>query len=170
MKPRTAFTLIGLTVGISQGAHAGPPAPQPKPVPAHLTLSEQDKQHLSYDTFTLAGTVSQIPEPVRERLLAAPIRGTRDMADFGQIFSAIDVVGNKPPVFYRLIFSATSPGYCLVYYEHGGIAHSRKVDFFRLSSGRATHFWGADLKEDPTTLAQLRAEIRAGRYDTTHRF
>ena len=132
-----------------------------------------------YDAFTLTRTVRQIPEPVRARLLAAPIRGTRDMADFGQHFDATDVVsGNKSPVFFRLIFSATSPGYCLVYYEHGGIAHSHKVDFFRLSGGQATRLWGADLvgqpvrawPTDPTTLAQLRTGIRAGRYDTAHRF
>lgn len=177
MEPQTAFTLIGLTIAISQSAHAGPPAPQPKP--AHLTLSQQDKQHLFYDTFTLARTVRQIPEPVQARLLAAPIRKRRDMADFGQHFDASDVVGNRPPVFYRLIFSATSPEYCLVYYEHGGIAHSHKVDFFRLSGGKVVHLWGADLQGlpskggwtiDPTTLAQLRTEIRHGHYDTAHRF
>ncbi len=170
MKPRIVFALVGLAAATAQ---AGPLKPHLKPTPAHVTLSQQDKQHLFYDTFTLARTVRQIPEPVRERLLATPTVTPRDMADFGQPFDASDVVmGSQAPVFYRLIFSATSPGYCLVYYEHGGIAHSHKVDFFRLSGRRADHLWGADLTggHDPLTLAQLRTEIRLGRYETTHRF
>jgi len=98
---------------------------------------------------------------------------------FGQRFAATDVVtANESPTFYHLIFSATSLGYCLVYYEHGGIAHSHKVDFLRVSGGQAGRLWGADLEgqpvrawpTDPTTLAQLRAEIRHGHYDTVHRF
>jgi len=173
MTRRIVLALIGLAFMSGPAAHAGHPRPQPKSTPAPVvTLSEQDKQHLLYDTFTIVGTVREIPEPARARLLGSSALTLSGMADSGQPFQATDVVGPKPAPFYRLVFSAASQGYCLVYYEHGGIAHSHKVDFFRLSGGRADHIWGADLTgvNSPLTLAQLRTEIRLGRYDTVHRF
>ncbi len=172
MKHLVVLALAGLAIMTAQAAHAGHPKPQLKPMPAHSPLSQQEKQHLLYDTFTIVRTVRQIPAPARARLLGSSTLTLSGMADFGQPFQATDVVGPKPAPFYRLIFSATSQGYCLVYYEHGGIAHSHKVDFFRLSGGRADRLWGADLTgvNDPLTLAQLRTEIRLGRYDTVHRF
>lgn len=165
MKPRTAFVLAILALWSAPAAHAKHSKAQPKPAPA-ITLSEQDKQHLLHDALTVVRTVREIPEPVRKQLLGnskAPLDG---MADFGKPFQMTDVVGRNPPPFRRLIFAATSQGYCLVYYEFGGYGYGQMVTLFRLSGDQAERAWTAQMNDARRLLSlpELRDKISVGRY------
>ena len=172
MKQRTALALIALMIMTAQPTHAKHLKPHPKPAPAStITLSEQDKQHLLRDAFTVVKTVREVPEPVRKHLLGKSKDLLDGMADFGQPFQTTDVVGPKPLPFHRLIFAATSPGYCLVYYEYGGYGYGQEIELFRLSGGQAVRVWAGSLTETRRLLSlpEVRTEISKGRYSDERR-
>lgn len=167
IKQRNVLALVGLALITGTAAYAGHPKPQPKSAPTPvIVLSEQDKQHLLQDIFTVVKNVRETPEPVRKQLIPDGKEVLSGMADPGQAFQTTDVVGPKPLPFRRLIFAATSPGYCLVYYEFGGYASGQRVDLFRLFGGQADHVWSGSLTgtRQSLTLPGLRAEISRGKY------
>ena len=167
MKQRVVFVLVSLALISGPTAHARHSKGQPKPTPAPIvTLSEQDKQHLLQDTFTVVKTVREIPEPVLKQLVPDGKNVLNGMAEPNQPFQITDVLGPKPLPFRRLIFAATSPGYCLVYYEYGGYGYGQTVELFRLSDGQASRVWAGSPTETRRLLSlpELRTEISRGRY------
>jgi len=134
-----------------------------KPTPI-TTLSEADKQHLLNDKFTVVNKVLDIPGPVLGRLLGG--KSMDAMADPGQPFQETDVVMGRPLPFRRLIFAARSKNYCLVYFEHGGIAYGTAVALYRLSDPNVVPVWHARMRESgpSKTLSSLQSEISKGLY------
>lgn len=159
-----AIACLGLAGAIP--AQAKHERAKPKSVAVAVSvLSAEDKQHLLNDPFTVVKTVQAISKPVLSVLLG---KGPRDgMADAGQPFEETDMPrGNLP--FRRLVFAAVSPGYCLVYNEHGGYSPYMEMSLYRLSGGQARLDWrggprgsgfGSNL-----SLTQLQSKIRDGKY------
>ena len=170
MKPQTFLALIALAMMTTQAAQAGHSKPKPTLAPV-ITMPEQDKQHLLQDTFVVVKTMREIPEGVRKQVIPNGKDVRSGMADPGQAYETSDMVGPKPLPFQRLIFAATSQGYCLVYYEFGGYGLGQQVELFHLSGGQATEVWSGSLTgaRQLLTLAQLRAQISKGNYYTLRR-
>ena len=127
-------------------------------------LSAEDKKHLLEDNFVLVKTVAAIPAVVQKKILGNG--GRESMADAGQPYQVTDVLGPKPLPFRRLIFAGTSPGYCVVYYECGGIGTHQEVSLYCVSFGKAVLAWRADLQDDRSllTLPELRSVIDKGKF------
>ena len=152
-----ALTLLTLTGPAARSAPAAKPPP----------LSAADKAHILGDTFTVVKTVKQMP-PAVQKALGLPAKDPLGgMADAGKPFQIGDVVSSTDRLpFRRLVFAATNPRYCLVYYDLGGIAYREEVILYRLQGGQAAFAWRAELDSDyrPATLDKLRAVIKHGKY------
>ena len=171
MKQLLSFFLASLALLSAPVAHAKHFKPYPKPAPAFtITLSEQDKLHLLRDAFTVVKTVWEVPEPVHKQLLGKSKDLLDGMADFGQPFQTTDMVGPKPLPFRRLVFAATSQGYCLVYYEYGGYGYGQEIELVRLFGGQVVRAWAGSLTETRRllNLPEVRTEISKGRYSDKH--
>ena len=173
MKNRQAISAsVSLVLLSSVIVHAKHRNEQTKAAPAVVTsLSAEDKCHLLQDTFSLLGTVREIPEPVQRLLLPDRKQPLNGMADPGREYQESDLIGPSPLPFRRLVFAATSPGYCLVYNEQGGIGYWQRVSLYRLNGGRASLVWETSLLPERHLLnfAELRARICNGKYDELKR-
>ncbi len=159
-----AAACLGVLGAVPAQAKHDPAKPK-EAVAAVSVLSAEDKQHLLNDQFTVVKIVQAIPKPVLDRLLGkGPLDG---MADAGQPFQFSDVLrGNLP--FRRLVFAAVSPGYCLIYNEHGGYSPYMEMSLYRLSGGQAPMVWrgrprGSSFGSN-LSLPQLQSKIREGKY------
>ena len=157
------------------GAGAAPAQLLAKPAGNHrpgFALSAADKKHILEDRFILVKTVRELPEPVSLLLLGR--QPLKEMADAGESFEAGDAVTSQHPRFLRLIYAAISPGYCLVYYEYGGLSHGSKVCVYRRMAGKAVEIWSAPLDWKPGrdsiskdkffSLPQLRKQVVEGKF------
>ena len=129
-----------------------------------MPLSQIDRQHVLQDNFVLVKTVQALPKTVQNSLRGN--HGDIGMADAGQPFERTDYIIGKPLPLRRLIFAAISPGYCLVYNEHGGYGYWTQVVLYRLSSGQAILVWGGTPRErmDILTWPQLRSAVADGKF------
>ena len=144
----TCFAVLTLVCAVHAGPHKSSstvnPANKPNVLPSAALLAV-DKQHVLNDNFTVVNKVPDIPGPVLGILLGNKSFDT--MADPGQPFQETDVVIGKPLPFRRLIFAARSANYCLVYFEHGGIAYGTEVSLYRLSDPKVVLVWHARMQE-----------------------
>lgn len=164
---RLALTLATLTLSLPAPAHARHPKAPPQPtISSGQALTPEDRDHLLNDTYTIAKTVREIPQPVQDVLLkpsASPLDRRLDgMADPGQEWQESDVLGSKPLPIRRLILAATSAGYSLIYDEHGGIAYHQLLTLYRMTGGSAKIVWSGGLDNSPALLNfdQIRAAFR----------
>jgi|GEM_PF-3701998 len=169
---RKIVVLGGLAVlgGVSAQAQCfAEPAGTLRPA---FVLSAADKQHILTDHFVVVRTVREMPAPVSLSLLGK--HPSQEMADAGGDFEVGNVVSSRHPRFLRLIYAAISPGYCLVYYEHGGISHGSQVCAYRWAAGKAVKIWSAPLDWKPGkdsiskdrffSLPQLQKQVVAGKF------
>ena len=154
----TSFALMGASVQAKQD----PIKPDDQFI-LGTPLSVVDKKHLLEDKFVVAKTVAAMPLPVQKKILGTDTRS--GMADAGQPYEISDMVGPKPLPFRRLVFVGTSPGYCVVYDEYGGVGTGQEVSLYRLSPGRAVLVWQANLRDQSRylTLAQLQSAVAASK-------
>jgi len=94
------------------------------------TLGAADRRAIQCERFAIVKTVHQIPKAVRDELDRVN-HGAMDMADPGQEFNSTDVVTRTLPS-RRLIFAAVNSKYCIVHFEHGGIAYTCPVAIVKL--------------------------------------
>ena len=161
----TCFAVLAVACAV----HAGPqkssstvdPTNKASVVP-NSVLSAADKHHLLSDKFTIIHKLRDIP------VLSPPLstESFDTMADPGQPFQDTDVVIGKPLPFRRLIFAARSSNYCIVYFEHGGIAYGTEASLYHLAGAKIVLVWHARMRESvpSKTLPSLQSKISKGNY------
>lgn len=92
-------------------------------VPA--TLTSALRAHLKNERFQAVTSVHGLPLEVRETLQMLFGHPELEIAEPGASFQATDDISPGPLLpIRRLSLAACSLDHCLVYYEHGGIAHT----------------------------------------------
>ena len=129
-------------------------------------LAAADRQHLlQAKDAPLVTAMREIPAEVVEACAAASSGGGFQLADAGQPFQVTDVVTDKDLPAKRLIWAARIPGYMVVHYESGGIAHLYHVMVVALDSAKKAHVvWAAGAKP-MKSYAEFREALTSGKLD-----
>jgi hypothetical protein len=131
-------------------------------------LSAPDRQHLlTAKEVTLLRTMREIPAEVVEACKGLGGYGEFKFADPGQPFQATDVITEKNLLGRRLIWAVRFPGYVVIHYESGGIAHSFHVVVVAVDSSRKAHvLWETDTRPGTSnSFAEFQAALAAGKVD-----
>lgn len=129
-------------------------------------LAAGDRQQLlKASDAPLVTKMREIPEEVVKACAAASSGGGFELADAGQPFQVTDVITNEKLPGKRLDWAARIPGYMIVHYETGGIAHSYHVMVVALDSGKKAHVVWAALAKPLKSYAEFRAALIAGKLD-----
>jgi hypothetical protein len=106
-------------------------------------LSPALRAQLQNGRFQAVTSVRGLPLGVRERMTTM-FGGTLDIAEPGAAFQSTDVLVTPRLPLRRMVGAACSNDfYCLVYYERGGIAHTRYVLLFHWSPDDTRFEWGS---------------------------
>lgn len=107
--------------------------------------------------FTLYHKVADIPQAVRVAFAEAAGEESFSMADPGGKWEATDVFRDARLPRRRLSTLAIGAGWCLVFYEHGGIAETTNVAAFPMERVRDASAWHAYVEHsvaNPMALAR----------------
>jgi hypothetical protein len=129
-----------------------------------LAAAEREKLLKASDA-PLVTKMREIPEEVVKACAAASSGGGFELADAGQPFQVTDVISNEKLPGKRLDWAARIPGYMIVHYETGGIAHSYHVMVVALDSGKKAHVVWAALAKPLKSYAEFREALIAGKLD-----
>ena len=88
------------------------------------------RTHVKDERFQIVTSVRGLPLGVREELQTLFGSNTLDIAEPGARFQVTDVMVDPKLPMRRLVAAGCSMDHCLVYYEHGGIAHTWHVALF----------------------------------------
>jgi hypothetical protein len=116
------LSAIGVSVwsAVVFGSQASPTGP----------LSEALRAHVKNDRFQTVTSIRGLPLGVRDALEMLFGSSGLDIAEPGAEFQTTDVVSKPDLPIRRLVAAGCSSDHCLVYYEHGGIAHTWQVALF----------------------------------------
>lgn len=127
------------------------------------TLAAPERQRLLQEPFQTDTRVAAIPSSVKEQFVNYG-QSPFSMAEPGQRFQWSDVITHPRLPWRRLIFVGVSKDACIVAYEHGGYAPSRKVALFRLVNGQARLVWVAALENNFSNLEDVREDVQQGKF------
>jgi hypothetical protein len=131
-------------------------------------LAAADRQKLLQAADApLVTTMHDIPADVIKACAAASSGGGFELADAGRPFQVTDVITEKNLPGKRLIWAARIPGYLVVHYERGGIAHSYHVMVIALESSKKPHVVWAAAAKPMKNYGEFRAALIAGKLDDT---
>lgn len=124
--------------------------------------SQALRTHLRAERFTPVTTVGGLPSVVRDGLKQLFGSSTLEMAEPGAEFQATDVVTKPDLPIRRLISAGCSGDHCLVYYERGGIAHTRHVVLFAVAKAEARFEWGGSAPSGLADLDEVKGAVLSG--------
>ena len=135
-----------------------------------LKLDAADRKHLvEAQDPPLVLTMREIPEEVVHACAAVSSGKEFRLADAGQPFQVTDVISNEKLLSKRLIWGARLPGYFVVHYESGGIAHGFHVLVVAVdASKKARVVWSAMVASAVAplkTYGAFREALGAGKLD-----
>ena len=120
--------------------------------------------------FQSFSSVSAVPESVRDAFARAVRDSEFAMAEPGAKWQVTDVILEGGLPWRRLQAGAVSSDFLVIFYEHGGIAHSYHVCVFRMKVGSAQLVWRAARPKNVVSLDALKSAIRAGAADDDPRY
>jgi hypothetical protein len=94
---------------------------------------------------------------------AASSGGGFELVDAGQPFQVTDVITNEKLPGKRLIWAARIPGYMVVHYESGGIAHVYHLMVVALDPPKEAHVVWTAWAKPMKSYAEFRAALIAGK-------
>lgn len=125
-------------------------------------LPETLRTHVKNERFQVVTSVRGLPLGVRDELQALFGSRTLDIADPGAEFQATDVITKPNLPTRRLALAGCSPDHCLVYYEHGGFAHTWHVALLHWTPQATRLEWGGTAPNTFATLEDVRAAVLSG--------
>jgi hypothetical protein len=131
-------------------------------------LEPADRKHiLAAKEVTPLKTMHEIPAEVIRACKGAGGYGDFQLADPGQPFQATDVITAKNLPSRRLIWAVSFPGYVVVHYESGGIAHMFHVLVVAVDASKKAHvLWGTDTWPGTAkSFEEFQAELEFGKLD-----
>jgi hypothetical protein len=129
-------------------------------------LAAADREKLLKATDApLVTTMHEIPAEVVKACAAASSGGGFELADAGKPFQVTDVITDEKLPGKRLDWAARIPGYMIVHYETGGIAHAYHVMVVALDLEKKAHVVWAALAKPMKSYAEFRAALIAEKLD-----
>ena len=125
-------------------------------------LSEAQRTHLRGEQFQTVSSVTGLPLVVRDSLRGLFGGSALALANPGAEFQATDVVVKPNLPSRRLILAGCSADHCLVYYERGGIAHTRHVLLFQWRNTESPFEWGGSAPGGLATLGDVKGALLSG--------
>jgi hypothetical protein len=152
---RGQIALVAVVL-ISFSVVPGPTAAQSR------ALSEAQRTHLRGEQFMTVTSVTGLPLVVRDSLKGLFGGSTLALANPGAEFQATDVVMKPNLPIRRLILAGCSADHCLVYYERGGIAHTRYVMLFQWRNTGSPFEWGGSAPAGLANLEEVKSAVLSG--------
>jgi hypothetical protein len=154
--PRTRI-LCALGVSLWSAVAAGQ---QPA---ASGALSGALRTHLQTEPFAIVTSIRGLPLGVRDQLLKLWGTQTLDIAEPGTPFQSTDVIGTpRLPIRRMIAAGCSSDHHCLLYYERGGIAHTRHAVLFAWTPDATRFEWGGTAPAGLATIDDVRKAILSG--------
>ena len=119
------------------------------------------RAHLQAEQFGLVTSIRGLPLGVRDAMQTL-FGGRLDIAEPGDRFQAGDVIVTLNLPIRRLVAAGCSVDHCLVYYEKGGIAHTRHVALFYWTPAATRFEWGGIAPSGLGTIDEVRKVILSG--------
>ena len=129
---------------------------------APVALSGALRDHVKNDRFEVVTSLRGLPLGVREALRTLFGSQTLDIAEPGAEFQATDVAVNPKLPIRRLVAAGCTIEYCLVYYEHGGGAHTWHLALFHWTPAATRLEWGGTAPGGLATIDDVRNAILSG--------
>ena len=137
---------------------------------APMELSGALRDYVKDQKFGIVTSIRGLPLGVRDSLQTMFRSQTLDIAEPGTQFQATDVVVNPKLPIRRLVAAGCTIDYCLVYYEHGGIAHTWHVALFHWTPDATRLEWGGTAPGGLATLDDVRSAVVSGAIKGPARF
>ena len=132
--------------------------------PASGPLSPTLRTHLEAERFQIVTSVRGLPLGVRDRMQQLFGGGMLDIAEPGAAFRQKDAPANTALPLRRLVASGCSAdNHCLVYYERGGAAVTRRVALFHWTPNETRFEWGGTAPAGFATIEDVRRAIASGK-------
>ena len=126
-------------------------------------LSAALRTHLQAERFDIVTSVRGLPLGVRDLMQKMFGTVSLDIAEPRGEFQVTDVVTKPGLPFRRMIVAGCSNDFhCLLYYERGGIAHTRHVMLFRWTPDATRFEWGGTAPGGLATIDEVRKAILSG--------
>jgi hypothetical protein len=126
-------------------------------------LSEALRTHLQTERFQIVTSIRGLPLGVRDQLQTLFGSGTLDIADPGAAFRETGAPATPPLPLRRLVAAGCSAdSHCLVYYERGGAAVTRRVVLFHWTPAETRFEWGGTAPAGLSTIEAVRKAIVSG--------
>jgi hypothetical protein len=129
-----------------------------------LAAADREKLLKAADA-PLVLTMHEIPPEVVKACAAASSGGGFELADAGKPFQVTDVITDEKLPGKRLDWAARIPGYMVVHYEIGGVAHAYHVMVVALDPDKKAHVVWAALTKPLKSYPEFRAALIAGELD-----
>jgi hypothetical protein len=161
MRPTQLLCAAGISLWLAgvDGHQTAPPA----------ELSGALLTHVKDERFGIVTSIRGLPLGVREALQTLFGGASLDIAEPGTEFQATDVIVNPNLPTRRLVAAGCSTDHCLVYYEHGGIAHTWHVTLFRWTPEATRFEWGGTAPGGLATIDDVRNAVLSGKIKSTAR-
>jgi hypothetical protein len=125
-------------------------------------LSEALRAHVKNDQFQTVTSIRGLPLGVRDALQTLFGSSGLDIAEPGAEFQTTDVVSKPQLPIRRLVAAGCSSDHCLVYYEHGGIAHTWQVALFHWTPAATRVEFGGAAPGGLKTIDDVRKAVLSG--------
>ena len=148
--------LFAIGVSLMSAAAAGSQAKAP------ALLSEALRAHVKGERFGIVTSVRGLPLGVRDALQGLFGSPALNIAEPGAAFHATDEVVDPTLPIRRLVAAGCSTDHCLVYYERGGVAHTRHVALFYWTPATTRFEWGGIAPRGLASVDDVRNAMLSG--------
>ena len=132
--------------------------------PTSGPLSPALRAHFEAERFQIVTSVRGLPLGVRDRMQQLFGSGALDIAEPGAAFRQKDARANAALPLRRLVAAGCSAdNHCLVYYERGGDALTRRIALFHWTPNETRFEWGGTAPAGLATIEDVRRAIAAGK-------
>ena len=161
-----ARRILGGGVGIGW-ALAATALAQP---PVSPTVASAVQAHVRAEHFQPVTAVRGLPLGVREELQRMFGSAAMAIADPGAPFQATDDISDPTLPIRRMNVAGCSQDHCLVYYERGGIAHTRYAVLFHWTPDHTRVEAGGSAPAGLRTVDELRTAVLSGALKSPGRY
>lgn len=121
------------------------------------------RTHLQAEQFAIVTSVRGLPLGVRDQLQTLFGSQTLEIAEPGAPFQSTDVMGTpRLPIRRMITAGCSNDHHCLVYYERGGIAHTRHAMLFHWTPDETRFEWGGSAPGGLKTIDDVRKALLSG--------
>ena len=121
------------------------------------------RTHLQAEQFAVVTSVRGLPLGVRDQLQKLFGGQTLEIAEPGAPYQSTDVlVTPRLPIRRMIAAGCSNDHHCLLYYERGGIAHTRHAMLFAWTPDATRFEWGGTAPGGLATIEDVRKAILSG--------